>query len=141
MFGDDPEASANTCSACRETAGDWSARPDTRFPVEKDWCWRAAEARNAGLPAPEDPRACLSPCPRVTKRCEEIIEIVSIAGRQLRVGFGGAYALDWSIVARIADDSAIETDGDWWRLVSVVEGELVRALNPPKPGNEGSEGA
>lgn len=140
MFGNDPEASAKTCVTCRATAADWAVRPDTRFRVEKGWCWRAAEARQLGLPAPEDPCQCLSPCPGTTPRGEEIMGIVAIAGRQFRVSFSGAYALDWNVIARLADDSGVETDGDWWRLLSVVEGELITAMNPPKPGAPVSDG-
>jgi hypothetical protein len=72
------------------------------------------------------------------------MEITEIARRQLRVGFGGPYALDWTVLARLADDAGIETDGEWWMLVSIVEGELIAALNPPTPpggtpdGGEGS---
>ena len=65
-----------------------------------------------------------------------ILELVTLAHRQLRVGgMGGAYGLDWNVLARIADDAGIRTDPQWWGLVESAEAELMAALNPPKPGN------
>lgn len=112
---------------------------DTRFPVEKDWCWRAAERRANGLPAPEDPRACLSPCPGTTERARRVLDIVQLAGRQLRVSFGGVVGLDWTVIARLADDCGVETDEAWWQLVAAAEGELVIAMTPKTP-EEGGKG-
>jgi hypothetical protein len=100
--------------------------------VEKDWCWKAAELRSQGLPAPEDPRACLHPCPPVSDRGEEILDLVRMAHRQLRVGFGGAYGLDWNVIARLADDAGITTDARWWELFSIAEGEFIAAITPKK---------
>ena len=108
--------------------------------MEKGWCWRAAERRSTGLSAPEDPAACLSPCPDVTERVEELLDLVTIVRRQLRVGFGGPYGLDWNVVARVADDSGIETSPEWWLLLAVAEAELILVLNPPKEGDGGGSG-
>lgn len=102
--------------------------------MEKGWCWRAAERRANGQLAPEDPMQCLSPCPETTERAGAILGIVGIAHRQLRLGGmdGTPFGLDFNVVARLADDAGITTDPDWWRLVTVVEGELISVLRPAK---------
>lgn len=100
--------------------------------MEEGWCWRAAERRSKGLSAPEDPRECLAPCPPCTERAEEVLDLVQLAHRQVRVGFGGVYGLDWNVLARLADDAGIPTPPGWWLMITVVEGILVEKLNPPK---------
>lgn len=105
--------------------------------MEKGWCWRAADARHRGEPAPEDPRECLSPCPPTTRRCEEILELVRLAHRQARLSFSGVVGLDWNVLVRMADDAGIETTMEWYELLSAAEGEWVAAMTPKKEGEEG----
>lgn len=109
--------------------------------MEKGWCWQAAERRFRGLPAPEDPTACLSPCPGTTESAGLVLDLVSMARGQLRTGFGGAYALDWMALARLADDFGVTTDDQWWQMVVVAEHELMKALTPKKkdPGDPTEE--
>lgn len=89
------------------------------------------------MPAPEDPTQCLAPCPPVTRRGGELLDLVRIARRQLRVGFGGVYGLDWPVLFRMADSAGIETDMEWCELLEAVEGELVEALQPKKDPSAG----
>jgi hypothetical protein len=103
-------------------------------------CWRAADLRAQGLVAPEDPKTCISPCPGVTRRAGEVLDVVALARRQLRVGFSGACGLDFTVIARLADDCGVRTDAEWWRMVALVEDELMAVLNPPKPEDHGPEG-
>jgi hypothetical protein len=99
--------------------------------MQEGWCWRAAELRSQGILAPDDPRQCLSPRPAITERAEEVLDIVSLARRQLRIGgMGGVIGLDWNAVARLADDAGQETDRWWWTLLSTVEAILVEACTP-----------
>jgi hypothetical protein len=102
--------------------------------MQEEWCWKAAERRSQGLLAPEDPVQCLSPRPRITERAEGVLDIASLASSQLRrAGMDGQVTgLEWSVVARLADDSGIVTDGWWWSLLRTVEGVLVEALTPKK---------
>lgn len=100
--------------------------------MEAGWCWRAAEARGKGMWAPEDLTACYAPCPKTTPRAGEVLDLVTLAKRQLRVGFSGAYALDWNVMARLADDAGVKTSPGWWLMVAAAEAEYVTALNPPK---------
>lgn len=107
--------------------------------MEKNWCWQAAERRSRGLSAPEDPVACLSPRPEMTPRAELALDLVSMARGQLRMGFGGAYALDWTVMARLADDFGVETDDQWWQMVVIAEHELIRAVTPKKDPEQSPE--
>lgn len=105
--------------------------------MEPGWCWRAADARNAGLPAPADPRECYAPCPPTTRRVAEILNLVQMGRTQLRVGVSGVYGLDWPVLLRMADDLGITTDAAFYEMLGVAEGELVLALTPPKKPGEG----
>lgn len=62
-----------------------------------------------------------------------MLDIVEITRSQLRAGFDGAYALDWNVIARLADDAGVETTPGWWQLLAMAEAELIRILRPPKP--------
>jgi hypothetical protein len=93
-----------------------------------------------GLPAPEDPAQCIAPCPKTSRRAAEILDLVRIAHRQLRIGFGGAYGLDWPVIVRMADDAGITTDAEWYELLETVEGELIGALAPKDTGTGQDEG-
>lgn len=53
------------------------------------------------------------------------------------MGFDGAYALDWTVLTRMADDAGIPTDMLWYEMLAIVEGELITALHPPKSDSGG----
>ena len=55
------------------------------------------------------------------------------------MGFGGAYALDWTVMARLADDFGVETDDQWWQMVVIAEHELIRAVTPKKDPEQSPE--
>ena len=57
---------------------------------------------------------------------------------QIRVGgMGTPYGLDWTVIARVADDAGIVPDFHWWQLLRVAEIELLKVLNPPKKSGDG----
>lgn len=98
-------------------------------------CWRAAEARSRGLPAPEDPRACYAPRPAVTYRADQLLDLTLVARRQLRsAGMGGIVGFDWSVIIQMAEDAGIARDMAWYEALSIIEGVAVEAMNP-KPEN------
>jgi hypothetical protein len=91
-----------------------------------------------GRAAPEEPTECLAPCPDTTERAGAVLDLLRLAGRQLRLGFEDVVGFDWNVIARLADDAEVATDPEWWRLVAVVEGEMVaqirKAKDPKEPG-------
>lgn len=89
------------------------------------------------MPAPDDPTVCYAPCPPCSRRGEEILDLVRLGGRQLRVGFGGAYALDWPVFVRMADDLGLATDATFYEMLAAVEAAYMTALHPPKEGGGG----
>lgn len=107
--------------------------------MESGWCWRAAEARSLGYPAPEDPRECLAPCPDVSEEAGAVLGLVTMAGGQLRAGGFGAFALDWTVLIRMADDLGIRTDAAFYERLKAVEREYMAAINPPKEPKTGPE--
>lgn len=53
---------------------------------------------------------------------------ILLCSNQLRVGFGGAYALDWNVVARVADDLEITTDELFWGTLRICEDIIIGSL-------------
>jgi hypothetical protein len=59
---------------------------------------------------------------------ECLFALFSLCDTQLRVGFGGAYALDWSVVIRVADDMGIEMDETFYGLLKIFEITMLAEL-------------
>ena len=51
---------------------------------------------------------------------------------QLRVGMGGAFALDWSVVIRVAEDMGIETGRIFYILLQGFQDILIGSLKKEK---------
>jgi hypothetical protein len=50
----------------------------------------------------------------------------------LRVGFGGAYALDWNVVFAIARNYGIDVDDEFIRYLQIYECAYINRINDAK---------
>jgi hypothetical protein len=62
---------------------------------------------------------------------EAIFEIFCLCESQLRVGFGGAYALDWSVVMKAAEVRGVDIGPLFFILLKHFEQALIERLSEP----------
>jgi|GEM_PF-6582455 hypothetical protein len=67
---------------------------------------------------------------------ERLFDCFTLCDMQLRVGFTGAYALDWGIVRDVAVAMGIETDAAFYTLLRVFDGTLVAELKSGEKDGE-----
>lgn len=75
-----------------------------------------------------DCEGCSKAPPRLLPENEPVYSCLLLCSRQLRVAFAGAYALDWNVVGRVADDMGIGTDEAFWDAVRICEGIIIENL-------------
>jgi hypothetical protein len=63
---------------------------------------------------------------------EDLWEVITISASQLRVGFSGPFALDWTVIVRMADDYGIPTTPRFYRLVAHMESAMMKAISKEK---------
>jgi hypothetical protein len=70
---------------------------------------------------------------------ERLFELLTTCDSQLRAGFGGAYALDWGVVTRMADEMGIETDREFYQLLKAFESTMLGAIRKKQPKTADSD--
>ena len=91
-------------------------------------CRKAARQKKAQTKC-EKGEECKNREPDLLPENQTIFECFRLCESQLRVGFGGAFALDWSVIIRIANDMDIETGRLFYILLRAFESVLIGNLN------------
>jgi hypothetical protein len=58
----------------------------------------------------------------------EVWQLVVLAGMPWKVGFGGAYALDRTLLRGMSDDLGIERHERFYERLNIIEAEVLRLL-------------
>ena len=74
--------------------------------------------------------------PNISQELQDILGCFIICEYQLRIGFSGAYALDYSTVIKVANDMGLKTDKLFYRLLRIFEGILIKELNRDNNGKK-----
>jgi len=67
--------------------------------------------------------------PALSEETEEILDCFLLCQKQLRAGYGGAYALDWGVIKGVAESLGIPTSGQFYRLLAAYEKVLIAEMN------------
>lgn len=73
--------------------------------------------------------SCENKQPELPIELMDIFNCLSVCSSQLRVGFGGAYALDYVVVIRAASDFGIKTNRAFYRILQGYESVLIKELS------------
>lgn len=67
--------------------------------------------------------------PEVPFKLQALLDCLVVCEYQLRVTSGGAFALDYASVARVADDFGIKTNTTFYRIIKSFESVLIKEFN------------
>lgn len=67
--------------------------------------------------------------PLLGEETGNILECFLLCKTQLRATSAGAYALDWGIIAEVAQSLSIPTDGPFYRMLAAYEAVLIEEMN------------
>lgn len=73
--------------------------------------------------------SCENKQPELPIELMGIFNCLSVCSSQLRVGFGGAYALDYGVIIQAASDFGIKTDRLFYRIMQGYESVLIKELS------------
>jgi hypothetical protein len=73
--------------------------------------------------------SCSNKMPEVPYELQALLNCFIICEYQLKMGYGGPYALDYSSVLRVADDLGVKTNATFYRLLKAFENVLIKELN------------
>lgn len=76
-----------------------------------------------------DCETCSNRMPEVSYELQALLNCFTLCEYQLKVGFGGPYALDYATIIRVADDIGLQTNSTFYRLLKVFEEVLIKELN------------
>lgn len=71
---------------------------------------------------------CSKAPPQLYPENGPVYTCLGLCSGQFRVGFGGAYAIDWNVVSRVADDLGIKTDELFWSSIQICEDIIIKNL-------------
>lgn len=75
-----------------------------------------------------DCEVCPGRMPELSPDNERLFNCFLLCESQVRAGFGGAYALDWSVVVRVADDMGITTNSTFYVLLRAFQGAMLAEI-------------
>ena len=90
-----------------------------------DACKVVAKKTNKEL----DSEDCSNRPPEISYELNILLDCFIICDTQLKAGMGGAYALDFSIITKVAETFGIETDKTFYKLLKAFEGTLLKNVN------------
>ena len=64
----------------------------------------------------------------------ELFHCFCLCDSQLRAGMGGAYAMDWNVVIRVAEDRGVETDDRFYFQLRNFEHALIEEIGKKGEG-------
>ena len=67
--------------------------------------------------------------PELFDENQDLFRCFTLCASQLRAGFSGAYALDWNVVMRVADDLGIVTDETFYGMLQHFEHAMLNTMN------------
>lgn len=76
-----------------------------------------------------DCEVCSNRMPDVSYELQALLHCFTLCEYQLKMGFSGAYALDYATIIRVADDLGIQTNNTFYQLLKAFESVLIKELN------------